>query len=186
VSEKTDDFVKSGLPLKDIVMQYYIGFVPYIIALLFPLFVFIAVIFFTSKMAGRSEIIAILASGTSFNRFLYPYLLGGICLGLLLLYSLHYVIPRANEIRTTFEANYVNVNSSYDPLKPHSSDVYLRIDSFTYAGIHNYDTMRKNRRAFFYAYSKKIIYCCIICARTALGGIPLKANGYSIMFLKDI
>ena len=68
VSEKTDDFVKSQLGLVNIITQYYYGFIPHIIALLFPLFVFIAVIFFTSKMAGKSEIIAILASGTSYAR----------------------------------------------------------------------------------------------------------------------
>jgi len=59
VSEKTDDFVRSGLGFKDIVTNYYFGFIPHIIALLLPLFVFLAVIFFTSKMAGHSEIIAI-------------------------------------------------------------------------------------------------------------------------------
>ena len=66
-SEKTDDFVKSGLGVKKIITLYYFGFIPHIIALLFPLFVFIAVIFFTSKMAGKSEIIAILASGTTYS-----------------------------------------------------------------------------------------------------------------------
>jgi lipopolysaccharide export system permease protein len=72
VSEKTDDFVKAGLGFKDIVNKYYLGFIPYIDALLFPLFVFIAVIFFTSKMAGRSEIIAILASGTPIRECCSP------------------------------------------------------------------------------------------------------------------
>ena len=61
VSEKTDDFVKSGLNTSQIITQYYFGFVPRIGAMLFPLWVFIAAIFFTSKMAGRSEVIAILA-----------------------------------------------------------------------------------------------------------------------------
>jgi lipopolysaccharide export system permease protein len=65
ISEKTDDFVKSGLTAGQIFTQYYLGFIPFIDALLFPLFVFIAVIFFTSKMAGRSEVISILSSGTS-------------------------------------------------------------------------------------------------------------------------
>src|ERR1700730_10716171 len=77
-SEKTDDFVTAGLGTIQIIKQYYLGFVPYIWSLLFPLFVFIAVIFFTSRMATRSEIIAILASGTSYNRFLRPYFFGGI------------------------------------------------------------------------------------------------------------
>src|SRR5688500_8696102 len=83
-SEHTDDFVKSGLSFRHILTQYYFVFVPYILGLLFPLFVFIAVIYFTSRMAFRSEIIAILASGTSYNRFLRPYLIGGLLLAGLL------------------------------------------------------------------------------------------------------
>lgn len=149
VSEKTDDFVSSGLSASQIIMQYYIGFVPYIIALLFPLFVFIAVIFFTSKMAGRSEIVAILASGTTFNRLMRPYWIGGISLGLLLYVGANYYIPKAQEIRTSFEAKYVNVNSTYDPLVRQGRNVYFRIDSFTYAGVRNYDTGTKSGGPFF-------------------------------------
>ncbi len=68
-SEKADDFVKSGLSTYQIIMKYYIGFVPFILSMIFPLMVFIAVIFFTSKMAGRSEIVAILAGGVRFQSF---------------------------------------------------------------------------------------------------------------------
>jgi len=149
VSEKTDDFVSSGLGVTEIILQYYIAFIPYIIALLFPLFVFIAVIFFTSKMALRSEVIAIIASGTSFHRFMRPYWIGGVTLGLLLMYAVNYVIPVAQEKRTNFEAKYVNVNSTYDPLMQHSNNIYFRIDSFTYAGVRNYDTSRKSGGPFF-------------------------------------
>ncbi|MBS1730128.1 MAG: LptF/LptG family permease [Bacteroidetes bacterium] len=149
ISEKTDDFVKSGLGAMQIIQQYYIAFVPYIIALLFPLFVFISVIFFTSKMAGNSEVIAIIAGGSSYNRFLRPYLIGGLSLGLLLLLMVNFVIPKANAIRTTFESIYVNPNSSYDPLLPENHSIYFRIDSFTYAGIRNYDTATKSGSIFF-------------------------------------
>ncbi|HEU5365647.1 MAG TPA: LptF/LptG family permease, partial [Hanamia sp.] len=72
LSEKTDDFAKTGLTAKQIIVQYYFGFLPRIDAMLFPLFLFISVIFFTSKMASRSEIIAILSTGISFGRFLRP------------------------------------------------------------------------------------------------------------------
>ena len=75
-SEHTENFVKSGLSTREIISQYYVGFIPYIWGLLFPLFVFIAVIYTTSRMAMRSEIIAILAGGTSFIRFLRPYFFG--------------------------------------------------------------------------------------------------------------
>ena len=149
-SEKTDDFVKSGLSFTQIFSQYYLGFIPYIDALLFPLFVLIAVIYFTSKMAGRSEIVAILASGTTYSRMLRSYWYGGITLGLLLLFSLSFVIPKANAIWKTFEAEYIKVNSTYDPLVEHyQRSMYFRIDSFTYAGIRNYDTVTKRGGPFF-------------------------------------
>ncbi len=151
ISEKTDDFVKTKLGVSKIITLYYFGFVPHIIALLFPLFVFIAVIFFTSKMAGRSEIIAILASGTTYGRWLRPYWMGGSILAVMLWFANQYVVPRANQIRGAFEAKYIDGNSSYNALVATSSNIYLRVDSFTYAGIDSYDTLTKRgSRVFFY------------------------------------
>lgn len=149
VSEKTDDFVKSGLPASRIITEYYYGFVPHIIALLFPLFVFISVIFFTSKMAGRSEIIAILASGISFNRWLRPYWIGGVLMATILWFANQYIVPRANQIRGSFEANYIDRNSSYQQLLNTNTNIYVRIDSFSYAGINYYDTLSKRGGPFF-------------------------------------
>lgn len=150
VSEKTDDFVKSGLGAWQIITEYYAGFVPRIAAMLFPLFVFIAVIFFTSKMAGRSEIIAILASGTSFNRFLRPYMIGGVLLATVLWFAQRYVVPQANEIFSNFQTNYIDKHSSYNPLVQRNvNNVYRRIDSFTYAGVNFYDTASKSGSSFF-------------------------------------
>jgi lipopolysaccharide export system permease protein len=151
IGEKADDFVKSQLGAKRIFIDYYLGFIPHITALLFPLFVFIAVIFFTSKMAGQSEVIAILASGTSFNRWLRPYFIGGVLLAALLFYANHYVVPNANKIRGAFEAKYIDANSSYEALnnRGRSNDIYLKVDSFTYAGIANYDTASKSGGPFF-------------------------------------
>ena len=87
MSEKAEDFVRSNLSSTQIFSQYYLGFIPHITALLFPLFVFISVIFFTSKMATKSEIIAILASGVSYNRWLRPYCIGAVFLGLILWFA---------------------------------------------------------------------------------------------------
>lgn len=148
ISEKTDDFEKSGLTVAQIIRQYYFGFIPHIMAMLFPLFVFIAVIFFTSKMAGRSEVIAILASGTSFNRFLRPFLLSGLVLASMLWLATRYVIPKANEIFSAFQATYVDANSTYNPLIARRSNLYIRVDSFRYAGV-NYDTAAKRGSGFF-------------------------------------
>ena len=147
-SEHTDDFVKSGLSFRQILTQYYFGFVPYILGLLFPLFVFIAVIYFTSRMAFRSEIIAILASGTSYNRFLRPYLIGGLLLAGLLWWANRTIIPKGNEIRGNFQATYVD---KYDPTKNRdpSRIFYRRSDTNTYVGIRYYDSSQKSANGFF-------------------------------------
>ncbi len=145
ISEKTDDFVKANLSFKQVIQVYYVGFIPYIIAFLFPLFTFIAVIFFTSRLANRSEIIAILASGTSFNRFLKPYLVGGFLLAILLWTGNRKLVPWANGIRTNFEATYVNTPGKYS----NYNDLYMRVDSFTYCGIRYYDTVSKSGNGFF-------------------------------------
>jgi lipopolysaccharide export system permease protein len=145
-SEKTDDFVKSGLSTKQIISQYYVGFVPYIWGLLYPLFVFIAVIFITSKMASRSEIIAILASGTTYNRWLSTYIAGGIFFGIILWFTARYEIPKGNEIRSSFQANYIDKNSS---TSSGSFSFYRRIDTNTYMGLRYFDTASKTGNNFF-------------------------------------
>lgn len=153
ISEKTDDFVRSGLSFMQIVNQYYLGFVPHILALLFPLFVFLATIFFTSKMAGRTEVVAILASGTSFNRFLRPFVFAGIILGGILWLGNRYVIPKANAIRVSFQANYIDRNSTYNPLVANRSKMYLQIEPDTYASI-DYDTASKTGTNVFIQHVK--------------------------------
>ncbi|MCX6209506.1 MAG: LptF/LptG family permease [Bacteroidetes bacterium] len=144
ISEKTDDFVKSHLSASTIFTQYYLGFIPHMTAMLFPLFVFIAVIFFTSKMAAHSENIAILASGTTFNRWLRPYFIGGTFLAAVLWVSSMFIIPNANKKRTAFETRYIDANSSYEKTMSitngRGSSMYIKIDSFSYAVINNYDT----------------------------------------------
>lgn len=162
-SEKTDDFVKTGLSTKEIIKQYYFGFVPHIWGLLFPLFVFIAVIFFTSKMATRSEIIAILASGTSYNRMLFPYFIGGLFLATMLWFGNRYLIPVANGIRSDFQANYIDKN---DPTKTQRGQdgcrrcFYRRIDTNTYVGIREFDTTSQTAMYFFMEKVKdnKVVY----------------------------
>ena len=147
-SEKTDDFVKSGLSTTQIIKQYYVGFVPYIWGLLYPLFVFIACIFFTSRMATRSEVIAIIATGTTYNRWLRTYVVGGIFFAVVLWFAARYGIPKANEIRSTFQSIYID---SGDPGKTgfSTSYYYLRADSNTYVGLKYFDTTSKSGGGFF-------------------------------------
>jgi len=150
VSEKTDDFVKSKLPVGRIITDYYFGFIPRIDAMLFPLFAFIAVIFFTSKMATRSEVVAILSSGVSFRRFLLPFFIGGLFLSTLLWLGYQYVVPKANKKWGEFEAKYIDpnfgANSGSTTYKQH---LYFRNDSNTYIGITGYDTVSKTGNGFF-------------------------------------
>lgn len=161
-SEKTDDFVKTGLSNWEIFKQYYVGFIPFIWSLLFPLFVFIAVIFFTSKMAMRSEVIAILASGISFNRFLRPYIIGGLFLAAVLFVGRYYFIPQANVIYTSFMQEKLD---KHNPLKNRQETscyncVFKRIDSNTYIGVKNYNAETKTSGIFFLDRVKKgkVIY----------------------------
>jgi lipopolysaccharide export system permease protein len=99
-------------------------------------------------MAGRSEIIAILASGTSFNRFLRPFILSGLILSAILWLGNRYVIPKANAIRVSFKATYIDNNSSYNPLVANRNNIYLQIDPTSYAGL-SYDTTSKTGTGFF-------------------------------------
>jgi lipopolysaccharide export system permease protein len=107
LTEKLDNFYEHQAPLKAIIFDYYLNFVPYYGILFSPLFTFISVIFFTSKMAGNSEIIAIFSSGVSFKRLLRPYLISAAIIASMSFYLSGYVIPRANEIRLKFEDTYV-------------------------------------------------------------------------------
>ena len=93
INENLSKFSQYGAPLKAIVFDYYANFVPYFANLFSPLFVFIAVIFFTSKLAGNSEIIAMLAAGVSFKRLLKPYILSAAIIAVLNFYLGSNVIP---------------------------------------------------------------------------------------------
>ena len=112
ISEKIDDFVKNEAPLKAIIVDYYLNFIPYFINMFSPLFVFITVVFYTSRQAANSEIIAILSSGVSYRRMLMPYMAAAaIITGLSLMLNL-YVIPKSNAARLEFEQTYVKKRSA--------------------------------------------------------------------------
>lgn len=105
VTEKLDAFLTA--PLKETLFDYFLSFLPYFANQLSPLFVFISVIFFTSKMAGNSEIIAILASGVSFRRLLRPYMVGAAVIAALTFVLSNYLIPPTNARRIDYTNKYV-------------------------------------------------------------------------------
>ena len=110
ISEKIENFVEHEVPLKTIVFDYYVNFIPYFINMFSPLFVFITVIFFTSRMAANSEIIAILSGGVSYHRMMVPYVVSAALIALLSLGLNLYVIPRSTATRVDFETKYVDQN----------------------------------------------------------------------------
>ena len=107
ISEKIDDFLEKQAPLKAIVFDYYLNFIPYFANTYSPLFVFIAVIFFTSRMANNTEIVAILGSGISFNRMILPYLVAASVIASLSFYFNNWVIPHSTKVRLEFENRYI-------------------------------------------------------------------------------
>jgi lipopolysaccharide export system permease protein len=105
-AEKIDNFMEKEAPVRAIIFDYYFNFIPYFATLFAPLFVFISVIFFTSKMAINTEIVAILNSGMSFRRMMWPYLISAIVISVLTFILTNFIIPRANLERMEFEDKY--------------------------------------------------------------------------------
>ena len=108
ISEKLDNFLEHHATLWQIVSVYYLNFIPSFVILYSPLFVFISVIFFTSKLAGNSEIIAILSSGVRYRRMLRPYLYGALIVAFAILILGNFIIPRSNRTLIDFEEHYVS------------------------------------------------------------------------------
>lgn len=107
ISEKIDDFVEKKAPLGAIIFDYYLNFIPYFINMYSPMFVFITVIFFTSKMASNSEIVAILSGGISFHRMMVPYMIAATIITALSLGLNLFVIPDSNKVTFAFEQKYI-------------------------------------------------------------------------------
>jgi lipopolysaccharide export system permease protein len=105
-AEKIDNFMERSAPWKAVIFDYYLNFIPYFATLFAPLFVFISVIFFTSRMAVNTEIIAILNSGMSFRRMMWPYFVSSLFIAIFIFYLTNFVIPHANLVRMDFEDKY--------------------------------------------------------------------------------
>ena len=143
VNENLAKFSQYNAPLKAIVLDYYVNFVPFYANLFSPLFVFIAVIFFTSKLAGNSEIIAMLASGMSFRRLMRPYMVSCVLISLVTFYLGAYVIPHGTVIRQNFETMYKNKKRNTS-----AENVQLQVGPGVIAYIQYYDNRRKSGYGF--------------------------------------
>jgi len=108
LSERLEKFLENEAPFKEIVFDYYLNFIPYFANVFSSLFTFISVIFFTSKLAYNSEIIAILSTGTSFRRLVRPYMMAAGVIALLSLLLSAFIIPNANKKRIAFAEKYIH------------------------------------------------------------------------------
>ncbi|MBR4837476.1 MAG: LptF/LptG family permease [Bacteroidales bacterium] len=143
VSENVDSFIKNHASLYEVVFHFYIPFIPYFINLFIYLFTFISVIFFTSKMAGHTEIIAILSSGISFRRFLWPYMMAALLLAGSSFYLGNFLIPRMDTVRRNFKNTYME-----NLMKSSGSNIHVQIEKGVYAYMSNYDLKRSTGYRF--------------------------------------
>lgn len=142
-NENMAKFATYHAPWRAIIFDYYANFIPYFACLFSPLFVFIAVIFFTSKLAGNSEIIAMLASGVSFRRLLRPYMLSAALIAGINFYLSAYVIPNGNIVRQNFETLYKNKKKNTS-----ATNVQLQVGPGVIAYIQQYDNLTKRGYGF--------------------------------------
>lgn len=146
--EKIDDFIELKAPLDATIFKYYLNFIPYFINQFSGLFTFIAVIFFTSKLAYQTEIIAILSSGVSFKRLMWPYFLSALAITLLALSLNMLVIPKANERRIQFESQYLKKGRRMQRYDQH---IYRQIYPGTFAYVRNFRAGEENYAASYLA-----------------------------------
>lgn len=133
VSEKLDDFLRNHAPVGAVIFQYYLNFIPDFFNLYGPLFVFISTLYFTSKMAGNTEIIAILGSGITYRRMLRPYLHGALILALGILVVGNFVIPRSNMRLKDFESHYIHLGKrSYYSNLHFKTSKGVQVSTFSY------------------------------------------------------
>jgi lipopolysaccharide export system permease protein len=137
LSEKIDNFMENNATWKQVVFKYYFNFIPYFAVLFSSLFTFITVIFFTSRMAYRSEIIAIISSGMSFHRLLIPYFVSAFVIAIFSFVLSDAVIPHANIIRLDFEEQYIH-NA---PQSVTERDIHRQIQPGIYIYMENYSTI---------------------------------------------
>lgn len=135
ISEKINHFVENHAPLRAIIFDYYLNWIPYFMNMFSPLFVFITVIFFTSRMAANSEIIAILSCGVSYSRMMRPYIISATLIALLSLGLNLWVIPRSNVQRVQFETRYVKQRNPFN-----STHVHYQIDPGKFVYVESFSS----------------------------------------------
>ncbi len=134
-SEKIDDFIERGAPFDEVIFDYYLNFIPYFAVLFSSLFTFISVIYFTSRMAYNTEIIALFSSGMSMKRFLVPYMISAALIAAFAFLMSNYVIPDSNRVKLNFEEKYIHTRKvSFDRRNHHRQiepGVYIYVENYS-------------------------------------------------------
>lgn len=143
VSEKLDKFISHNATFGQVVTDYYLNFIPGFVNLYSPLFIFISVLFFTSKMAGHTEVIAILGSGISYRRMLLPYLMGSVIVAVVVLLLGNFVIPISNRNLIDFEEHYVKSKA-----KNYYSNIHFQASPGVQVYAENYDVQAQRASQF--------------------------------------
>lgn len=147
ISEKLEKFIENEAPVKAIVFDYYVNFIPYFANVFSALFTFISVIFFTSKMAYDSEIIAILSTGISFKRFLRPYFFGAFIIAAFSFGLSAFIIPNANQTRIEFQKEYMGKKFSNKEENIHrqiAPGTFIYMSNYSVASNVGYDFSIEN------------------------------------------
>ncbi len=144
LSEKIDDFLENNAPFRKIIFEYYLNFIPYFAILFSPLITFISVIYFTSRMAYSTELIAILSSGVSFKRILVPYFISAFMLTLFSFVLNNFVIPHANARKLSFEETYYH-NS---PRVVRERNIHKQIEPGIFVYLESFNTTSNIGRKF--------------------------------------
>ncbi|MBP1645303.1 MAG: lipopolysaccharide transporter permease [Bacteroidetes bacterium] len=143
ISEKLDDFLEREAPMKAIIFTYYVNFIPYFVNLFGHLFFFIAVIYLSSRMAARTEIIAILSSGVSFKRFLRPFLISSILIAAINIYLTNILIPQVNKPRIEFEKVYWR-----NPYKNQLMNIHIQTDRNNLVYVQSFNNLNSTGYRF--------------------------------------
>lgn len=146
VSENIQRFMSHNVPAKEVITGYYLNFIPYFINLFIPLFTFISVIWFTSKLSSHNEIISIFDNGISFNRMLVPYITGAVIIMLFSLVMSNFIVPRTNRELNEFKYNFFGRRTST------SSYIHIKNSANSYIFVEHWDKLEE--KGYFFTFEE--------------------------------
>jgi lipopolysaccharide export system permease protein len=148
IAENIQEFLDNKVPVKEIILGYYFNFIPYFVNLFSPLFTFVAVIYFTSKLSRNTEIIAMLNAGMSFYRLMAPYIISAVFIGMLSFYLTNFLIPQTQRGMMVYKEKYM----SSQQVRSKDIDNHIKTEGDAYAYLHYWDNMNNLGYNFWYEF----------------------------------